>query len=117
MIVRVLTARVAQHNAGRFEDLLRQQLPKMREHEGLIYLKLARQANGPFEEVLLFEEWRDASALYAWAGHELSRPRLMPGAEALAEDVRVTHYEALDVDPDALTAIAMGPSGNAADHR
>ena len=111
MIVRVLTARVAQHNAGRFEDLLRQQLPRMREYDGLIYLKLARQANGPFEEVLLFEEWRDAASLYAWAGSRLSKPRLLPGAELLAEDVRVTHYEALDVDPDSVTAIhgAAGP--------
>jgi heme-degrading monooxygenase HmoA len=108
MIVRVLTARVAQHNAGRFEELLRQQLPKMREHEGLVYLKLARQANGAFEEVLLFEEWRDSASLYGWAGAELSRPRLLPGAESLAEDVRVTHYEALDVDPDSLTAISVG---------
>ena len=111
MIVRVLTARVAQHNAGRFEDLLRQQLPKMREHDGLVYLKLARQANGAFEEVMLFEEWRDAKALYGWAGDELSKPRLMPGAEALVEDLRVTHYEALDVDPDSLVAIEHGQVG------
>ena len=108
VIVRVLTARVAQHNAGRFEDLLRQQLPKMREHEGLVYVKLARQANGAFEEVLLFEEWRDAARSTAWAGDELSRPRLMPGAEALAENVHVTHYEALDVDPDSLVAVPIG---------
>ena len=106
VIVRVLTARVAQQNAGRFEDLLRQQLPKMREHDGLVYLKLARQANGAYEDVLLFEEWRDAAALYGWAGPELSVPRLLPGADLLAEDVRVTHYEALDVDPDAVAAVA-----------
>jgi heme-degrading monooxygenase HmoA len=108
VIVRVLTARVAQHNAGRFEDLLRQQLAQMRDHDGLLYLKLARQANGAFEELLLFEEWRDASALYGWAGAELSRPRLLPGAEALAERVHVTHYEALDVDPDADIAVPTG---------
>ena len=112
MIVRVLTARVAQHNAGRFEDLLRQQLPNMRAHDGLVYVKLARQAHGTYEEVLLFEEWRDSAALYGWAGEELSRPRLLPGAEELAEDVRVTHYEALDVDPDSVTAVSMGSQGS-----
>jgi quinol monooxygenase YgiN len=116
VIVRVLTARVAQHNAGRFEELLRQQLPKMRDHDGLVYVKLARQANGPWEEVLLFEEWRDATALYAWAGEQLSKPRLMPGAEELAEDVRVTHYEALDVDPDSLVA-SPGASSDGHDGR
>ena len=114
VIVRVLTARVALHNAGRFEDLMRQQLPKMREHEGLVYVKLARQANGAFEEVLLFEEWRDAASLYAWTGGQLSRPRLMPGAEVLAEDVRVTHYEALDVDPDSLIAVPSASRGDGA---
>src|SRR3954469_8268725 len=108
VIVRVLTARVAQHNAARFEDLLRRQLPRMREHDGLVYVKLARQAHGKFEDVLLFEEWRDAAALYGWAGDQLSRPRLLPGAEQLAENVQVTHYEALDVDPDSVVAVASG---------
>ena len=100
MIVRVLTARVPQRNAGRFEDLLRAQLPLMREHDGLVYVKLARKVYVGYEDVLLFEEWRDARALYAWSGPALEKPRLLPGAEDLVEDVQVTHYEALDVDPD-----------------
>lgn len=105
MIVRILTARVTDRNSAAFEDLLRRQLPRMREHDGLVYLKLARQVHDGYEDVLLFEEWRDAKALYGWAGAALNKPRLLPGAERLAEDVRVTHYEALDVDPDALIAI------------
>lgn len=84
---------------------MRQQLPRMREHEGLVYVKLARQAHDGYEDVLLFEEWRDTHALQVWAGPELAKPRLMPGAEELAEDVQVTHYEALDMEPDALTAV------------
>ncbi|HET7727658.1 MAG TPA: antibiotic biosynthesis monooxygenase [Candidatus Limnocylindrales bacterium] len=106
MIVRILTARVAERNAPEFEELLRRQLPRMREHDGLVYLKLARQVHPGYEDVLLFEEWRDAAALYGWAGEVLERPRLLPGAEELAEDVRVTHYEALDLDPDAMIAVA-----------
>jgi heme-degrading monooxygenase HmoA len=104
MIVRILTARVSSRNAPAFEELMRQQLPRMREYDGLVYVKLARQIQDEDESVLLFEEWRDRRALYAWAGDELSKPRLMPGAESLAEMVSVTHYEALDVDPDALLA-------------
>jgi len=106
VIVRILTARVAERNAPEFEDLLRRQLPRMRQYQGLLYLKLARQVHPGYEDVLLFEEWRDAAALYEWAGEALERPRLLPGAEALAEDVRVTHYEALDLDPDAMIAVA-----------
>jgi quinol monooxygenase YgiN len=105
MIVRIVSARVPAQNAYAFEELMRRQLPRMRDHDGLVYVKLARQAHRGYEDVLLFEEWRDAAALHAWAGPELHRPRLLPGAELLAENVEVTHYEALDVEPDALVAV------------
>jgi heme-degrading monooxygenase HmoA len=102
VIVRILTARVPSRNASTFEALLRAQLPLMREHDGLVYVKLARQVEAGYENVVLLEEWRDSRALYAWAGSVLEKPRLLPGAEELVEDVRVTHYEALDIDPDVL---------------
>lgn len=102
MIVRILTARVPARNAGAFERVMRDQLPVMRKHDGLVYVKLARQANAGYDDVLLFEEWRDAASLYAWSGPDIARPRLLPGAEDLAEFVRVTHYEALDRDADAV---------------
>ena len=108
MIVRILTARVPAVNAGAFEDVLREQLPMMRAHEGLVYVKLARQAHPGYDDVLLFEEWRDAAALYGWTGPNVSKPRLLPGAEGLAEKVEVTHYEALDMDPDVFTASVAG---------
>jgi quinol monooxygenase YgiN len=102
VIVRILTAKVPHQHAAEFENVLRSQLPLMRAHDGLVYVKLARQSHRGFDDVLLFEEWRDARALYAWAGAEISKPRLLPGAEGLADYVEVTHYEALDVDPDAV---------------
>lgn len=105
MIVRILTARVRERNAPKFEAILRQQLPKMREHEGLVYLKLARQVHRGYENVMLFEEWRDSDALHEWTGGALAVPRLLPGAEALVENVAVTHYEALDMDLEALAAL------------
>lgn len=104
VIVRVVTARVPDRNAATFEALLRAQLPIIRAHDGLVYVKLARQVKSGYEEVLLFEEWRDAKALYQWAGPAIDTPRLMPGAERLVEDVRVMHYEALDIEPDMLFA-------------
>ena len=104
MIIRILTARVPARYAGEFERVLRDQLPVMREHEGLVYVKLARQANATHDDVILFEEWRDAKALYGWTGPDIAKPRLLPGAEGIAEYVRVTHYEALDRAPDSLWA-------------
>ena len=104
MIVRILTARVPQRHAAAFEAVLRAQLPLMREHDGLLYVKLARQAHRDYDDVLLFEEWRDATSLYAWTGPNVQKPRLLPGAEGLAEAVGVTHYEALDMEPDSVLA-------------
>jgi hypothetical protein len=109
MIVRILSARVPQRHAAAFEAVLRAQLPLMRDHDGLVYVKLARQAHRDYDDVLLFEEWRDAAALYGWAGPDVGKPRLLPGAEGLAEFVRVTHYEALDLDPDAVFATEAPP--------
>lgn len=86
---------------------MRRQLPRMREHDGLVYVKLARQAHPGYEDVLLFEEWRDQAALYGWAGPDLDKPRLLPGSEDLLDDVGVTHYEALDMDPDALAVVGQ----------
>ena len=100
VIVRVLTATVKTESAGTFNVLMRQQLPILREFPGLRYVKLARRIRGAEEEVMLFEEWRDAAALYAWAGPELTKPRLLPGAERLVTDLRIAHYEALDIDPE-----------------
>src|SRR5258706_6241821 len=116
MIVRILTARVRDRHAADFEKVLRAQLPLMREHPGLVYVKLARQAHRDYDDVLLFEEWRDSNALYGWAGADIGKPRLLPGAEGLAEFVKVTHYEALDVDPDDLTPAGLAQASRQADH-
>jgi antibiotic biosynthesis monooxygenase (ABM) superfamily enzyme len=99
MIVRLVTATVRTDRAGSFNALMRAQLPILREHPGLVYVKLARRVQGDIEEVLLYEEWRDTASLYGWTGPELARPRLVPGAEELLTDVSVAHYEALDIEP------------------
>lgn len=97
MIVRILTARVRERDAARLEALLRRQVSEMREHDGLRYVKLARQVHRGHEEVLMFEEWRDAQALHGWAGRNLEAARLLPEARTLVEDLQVTHYEAFDI--------------------
>jgi hypothetical protein len=98
MIVRVLTATVRAENAAAFNARLRQQLPLLREQPGLRYVKLARRMGPTAEDVLLFEEWADTTALYRWAGPIITKPRLLPGTEGLVERVQVDHYEALDMD-------------------
>ena len=99
VIVRVVTARVKPGRASHFNALIRQQLPVMHEQPGLVYVKLARRLDlDGSEEVVLFEEWRDPPSVYAWAGPDLSKPRLPIGSEDELLDLRVVHYEALDLD-------------------
>jgi heme-degrading monooxygenase HmoA len=99
MIVRIVTATVKAEHAGPFNELMRQQLPSLRQSPGLVYAKLARRMDGDTEEVVLYEEWRDTTSLYGWTGPELLRPRLVPGAEEMAMSVTIVHYEALDIEP------------------
>lgn len=98
MIVRVLTARVAPGNVTRFNDLLRAQLEELRNQPGLVYAKLARRLNDDDgEEVVLFEEWRTPGDVWNWTGGRINQPRLLPGTEALVDDLVIAHYEALDM--------------------
>lgn len=99
VIIRVLTATVAERSSGRLHELMRQQLPILREYDGLVYVKLARRLTGATEEVVLIEEWRDPAAMYAWTGPDIERPRLLPGAEDLISSLTIMHYEALDIEP------------------
>jgi antibiotic biosynthesis monooxygenase (ABM) superfamily enzyme len=99
MIVRVLSATLKAERAGVFNDLMRTQLPILKDYPGLLYVKLCRRILGGEQEVLLFEEWQDTASLYGWAGPDLEAPRLLPGAEDLVLNLRVAHYEALDIDP------------------
>ncbi len=103
MIVRVLTARVLPKHAAQFNELLRAQLAELREQPGLVYVKLARRfdENGD-QEVVLFEEWRTPSDLWTWTRGRLAQPRLLPGTEELIDNLTITHYEALDIDPSML---------------
>ena len=113
MIVRVLRARIRPGKVGAFNAVFRQQVPLLKEQPGVVYVKLARrlQPDGG-EDVVLFEEWQDAAALYAWVGPNLMEPRLVPGAKELIDELVVAHYEALDKDNvEGAPAIGAATSG------
>lgn len=55
MIVRVLTATLKADQAGVFNELMRTQLPLLRDYPSLRYAKLARRIRGGEQEVCLFE--------------------------------------------------------------
>lgn len=83
----------------------------MHEQPGLVYVKLARRLDPDgSEEVILFEEWRDPPSVYNWAGPDLSLARLPVGAQDELLEIRIVHYEALDLDVDPLVAELLGNS-------
>jgi quinol monooxygenase YgiN len=109
MILRVLTARVSGANTGAFNELLRAQLVELRQQPGLLYVKLARRLEDDgSEEVVLVEEWRTPADLFGWTRGRLTQPRLLPGTEALVDELVITHYEALDISPSDLSARLLG---------
>jgi hypothetical protein len=99
MIVRVLSMRVRAGRVGAFNAIFRSQVPLLKAQPGLVYVKLARRLEPDgSQNVVLFEEWRDADSMYTWVGPQLLEPRLVPGAHELIEDLTVAHYEALDMN-------------------
>jgi Antibiotic biosynthesis monooxygenase len=112
MILRVLTARVPSQNIGQFNELLRAQLVELRDQPGLVYVKLARRLeDDQTEEVVLIEEWSTTTDLFEWTRGRLTAPRLLPGTEALVENLVITHYEALDLSAADLQRRVLGTAG------
>lgn len=105
MIVRIVAIRMTPGHEGLFHASLRSELELLKQQDGLVYVKAARRLleNGG-EEVVLMEEWATSANLHAWAGPDLTRPRLLPDVERrladATESVEVTHYEAIDLTPE-----------------
>jgi heme-degrading monooxygenase HmoA len=109
VILRVLTARVGNENIGALNDLLRRQLAELKVQPGLLYVKLARRLDDDgSEEVVLVEEWRTPADVIEWTRGQLDKPRLLPGTEDLVVDLVITHYEALDLTAEDLSARVLG---------
>jgi heme-degrading monooxygenase HmoA len=116
VIVRVVRANVRASRVGAFNALIREQVTLLRDQPGLVYVKLARRLRGDgSQEAVLFEEWQDATSMYAWVGPNLTEPRLVPGARELIDEVHVAHYEALDTETAPASEEARGsPAAEAA---
>ena len=105
MIMRIVSIRMKPGHEGLFHASLRSELEILKAQPGLVYVKAARRLlDDGGEEVVLMEEWATSSDLHAWAGPDLSRPRLLPDVERRLADatqsVEVIHFEAIDLTPD-----------------
>ena len=125
MIVRVLRLTIRPSRVAAFDVLFRRQVAVMRTLPGLSYVTFARriQADGS-EDAVLFEDWNDATSLYAWVGPDLTAPRLLPGVRELVDTLEVAHFEVVgepvaapatapEADDDAATAGGEASGGGA----
>jgi heme-degrading monooxygenase HmoA len=99
LIVRVLQGRVHPGQIGHFREQAQQALDDARQHDGLIYAQVGRQAHADgSEEIAFVSVWRDLEALYSWlGGTDLLDTPVMSGADAeVFERFEVQHYEAYE---------------------
>jgi heme-degrading monooxygenase HmoA len=108
LIIRVLQGRVPAGQIAHFREQAQQALDDVRQHDGLIYAQVGRQAHADgSEEIAFVSVWRDLEAVYHWLGStDLLNTPMMSGADPeVLERFEVQHYEAYE------TAGAGQPEG------
>jgi len=99
MIVRAWRGRAAAANPEGYVGHFREKvLPELRRVDGFIGVSLLRAAHPGGVEFFVLTRWRSIEAIRAFAGDEITRAVVEPGAVAalIDFDATVTHYEVLD---------------------
>ena len=117
MIVRVLRGRVLPGHVASFREQARQALHDARQHDGLLYAQIGRQAlSDGGEEIVFVTEWRNLEALYRWVGGTdlLDTPVIDGDKTNVFEHFEVQHfetYESADADPPDTAGSPTGAPG------
>lgn len=99
MIVRAWRGRAAAANPQAYAAHFRTRvLPELRHIEGFLGASLLRAPHPGGVEFLVLSRWRSIDAIRAFAGAEISRAVVEPGAVAALVDfdATVTHYEVVE---------------------
>ena len=99
MIVRAWRGRAAAANPEGYVGHFREKvLPELRRVDGFIGVSLLRAPHPGGVEFLVLTRWRSIAAIRAFAGDEITRAVVEPGAVAalIDFDATVTHYEVLE---------------------
>jgi heme-degrading monooxygenase HmoA len=105
LIVRVLRGRVHPGQVPTFREQAQHALHDARQHDGLVYAQIGRQAHvDGGEEIIFVSVWRNLEALYKWVGglDLLDTPVLDGNNPDVFEHFEVQHYETYEsADPES----------------
>lgn len=105
MILRVLRGRVHPGQVVTFREQARDALRDARQHDGLLYAEMGRQAHvDGSEEIVFVSVWRNLDVLYRWVGGTdlLDTPVLDGNNPDVFEHFEVQHYETYgSADPES----------------
>jgi heme-degrading monooxygenase HmoA len=99
MIIREWRGRASPDNTEAYPTHFRSNvLPELREVPGFLGAHLSRRRHGDLVEFLVLTRWESLDAIRAFAGEDIGRAVVEPGAiAALVEyDPRVQHYDVLE---------------------
>ncbi|HTZ36419.1 MAG TPA: antibiotic biosynthesis monooxygenase [Stellaceae bacterium] len=99
MIVREWRGWASREHAAAYPEHFRTVvLPELRALAGFVGATLARRDDGARVEYLVLTRWRSLDAIRAFAGGDIGRAVVEPGAAAalVAFDETVRHYEAVE---------------------
>ena len=99
MIIRAWRGHAAAANKQRYAAHFRSKvLPELRHIDGFLGASLLRAPHPGGVEFLVLTRWRSMDAIRAFAGDEISRAVVEPGAVAALVDfdATVTHYEVVE---------------------
>jgi heme-degrading monooxygenase HmoA len=97
VILRVFRVRGQVGNDAPVIEFVRESLARVHvDRPGPIRVEAARRVLGGTVEVVVVSTWRSWEEIQAWTGPDVSQP-MDPKLPAMF-DVRVEHYEALDID-------------------
>ena len=99
MIIREWRGRAQAERAEAYPQHFRQHvLPELHRLSGFLGADLCRRPRGPQIEFLVLTRWRSMDAIQAFAGTDVGRAVVEPGAVAALTDfdAEVSHYEVIE---------------------
>jgi heme-degrading monooxygenase HmoA len=99
MIIREWRGRASASNPEAYPAHFRDNvLPELRQLPGFVGAHLSRRRLGETIEFLVLTRWKDLDAIRAFAGHEIGRSVVEPGAVAalIDFDATVQHYDVIE---------------------
>ncbi len=98
MLIRVFRARVRPGKQEEFERLVKETIPTVRKHKGVLAVYAGRPIGSNSNEFTFVSVWRDLSDLKAFAGNDWDKAVMLPSELPLLEETFIHHFEIFNKD-------------------